>query len=107
MDRMLTFSAELYLGEGIKRKKLDKIKRKLIKQPLFAGVYVIALSRNPVDQLEILEARQLAQRFYESHALHIVGVAGDREDALHLVEKIVQECLDTRGDCELKEYLTC
>lgn len=107
MDKMLTFSSELYLGEGIKKQKLDKIKRKLTGKPLFAGVYVLALARNPVDQLEIMDAKQLAQRFYESHALHIIGIAKNYEEALRLVERIVQECMDTRGDCKLKEYLTC
>lgn len=107
MNRMLEFYPELYLGEGIKEKKLDKIKKTLIQKPLWAGVYLITLAKNPVDQLEILDARQLAQRYYESHTLSVVGIAGDYEDALLLVERIAQECLDKRGDCRLKEYLTC
>ncbi|MCM1111844.1 MAG: hypothetical protein NC399_01175 [Muribaculum sp.] len=107
MNRRLVFYPELYLGEGIKEKKLDKIKRRLIQKPLLAGVHLIVLARNPDDQLEILDARQLAQRYYESHALDVVGIAGDYEDALQLVERMTQECLDRRGDCKLKEYLTC
>lgn len=107
MDRKLTFSSGLYLGEGIKEEKLDKIKKKLREKPLFAGVSVLALSRNPADQLEIIDARQLVQRFYETHELQIIGIARDHEDALRLVERITQECLDVRGDCNLKEYLTC
>lgn len=107
MDRMLTFSPRLYLGEGIKGQKLDKIKKKLTEKPLLSGVYVLVLSRNPSDQLEILDAKQLAQKFYERHALEIIGIAKDYEDALKLVERITRECLSVRGDCRLKEYLTC
>lgn len=107
MEKLLTFSPKLYLGEGIKGQKLDKIKRKLIDKPLLAGVYILVLSHNPVDQLEILDSKLLIQRFYERHELYVVGIAKDREEALNLVEQIAQECLDSRGDCKLKEYLTC
>lgn len=105
--RRLIFFPKLYLGEGIREQKLDKIKKKLIEKPLLAGVYVLALSGNPGDQLEILDAKQLAQRFYETHTLQIIGIAGDYGDALQLVERITRECLSARGDCKLKEYLTC
>lgn len=107
MEKLLTFSPKLYLGEGIKEQKLDKIKNKLINKPLLAGVHILVLSRNPVDQLEVLDSKQLVQRFYERHELYVIGIAKDREEALDLVEQIAQECLDSRGDCKLKEYLTC
>ncbi len=107
MGRRLTFSPRLYLGEGIKEQKLDKIKRKLLEKPLFAGVYVLTVSKNPTGQLEILDAKQLMQSYYEHHELYIIGIAADHADALRLVERLMQECLDARGDCKLKEYLTC
>lgn len=107
MGRMLTFYPKLYLGEGIKEKKLDKIKKKLVEKPLHANVYVITFARNPLDQLEFFDARQLAQSFYEDVPLEVIGLARDYEDALRLIEQIVQECMDNRGDCKLKEYLIC
>ncbi|MCM1189090.1 MAG: hypothetical protein NC541_07305 [bacterium] len=103
----LMYHPGLYLGESIPVKKLDKIKRKLENRPLFAGVFLIALSRNPRDQLEIYEAGQLAQRYYMNNPPYIVGIAGDYNEAVGLVERLVQECLRERGDCALKEYLLC
>lgn len=107
MDEKLTFREELYLGEGIKPKKLDKIKKKLLERPLFSGVYVIAIAANPSEQLEIFDARQLVQGYYVKHPRYVVGIASDYEDSLKLIEKITQECLRERGDCNLKEYLLC
>ncbi len=107
MERMLTFYPKLYLGEGIKETKLDKIKKKLVKNPLMANVFVLTFARNQADQLEFFDARQLRQHFYDSYPLEVIGIAGDYEDALKLVERITRECLCERGDCRLKEYLTC
>ncbi len=107
MDEKLTFRRDLYLGEGIKPKKLDKIKRKLVEKPLLAGVYVISIAGNPEDQLEIFDAKQLAQSYYKKFPRHVVGIASDYDDSLKLIERITQECLRERGDCNLKEYLLC
>ena len=104
---LLEYHPNLYLGEGNKKKKLDKIKKRLENRPLFSGVFLIAFSRNPSDQLEIYEAKQLSQSYYQKYPPYIVGIAGSRQEAVALVEKIVKECLSVRGDCALKEYLRC
>ena len=103
----LVYHPDLYLGESISEKKLDRIKKKLENRPLFSGVFLVTASRNASDQLEIYDAKQLAQRYYRAYPPYIVGIAGDQEEALALVETIVRECLEARGDCALKEYLRC
>lgn len=107
MSKMLTFHSKLYFGEGMKDKKADKIKKMILKKPLFAGVYVVAFAHNPSDQLEFFDVKLLAQHYYDNYPVHIVGIAKDYNDALKLVEQITQECLNERGDCKLKEYLIC
>lgn len=102
-----TYHQALYLGKSIRTEKLDKIKKKLETKPLFAKVFLITISRNPSDQLEIYQAKQLAQRYYEKNPPYVVGIAGDYNEAVELIEKLVQECLKERGDCALKEYLLC
>ena len=103
----IAYHPNLYLGESIRKKKLDRIKKKLENRPLFSGVFLITFSRNPSDQLEIYEARQLCQSYYQKFPPCVVGIARSREDAFALVERIVTECLENRGDCLLKEYLQC
>jgi len=96
---------ELYLGKGINGKKLDRIKKKLENEPLLSGVFLITISRNASDQLEIYHARQLSQSYYQKNPPCVVGIASSHKEAVALVEKIVEDCLRDRGDCALKEFL--
>lgn len=107
MSISLTYRPDLYLGDSINENKLDKIIKKLEKKPLFSGVFLITVSRNASDQLDIFDARQLAQSYYKKHPPYVVGIAGSHDEAVELVERLVQECLKARGDCALKEYLLC
>ena len=103
----LKFSPKIYLGESIKEEKLEKIKKKLEKNPFFSGMFLITLSRNVSDQLEIYAAKQLVQSYYKKNPPYVIGITATYEEALVIIEQIVQECLQTRGDCALKEYLLC
>ena len=88
-------------------KKLDKIKKKLENKPLFSGVFLVTLSRNSSDQLEIYDAKQLVQSYYKKNPPYVVGLAGNYDEAVALVMQMTEECLRNRGDCRLKEYLQC
>ena len=107
MVKRLKFYEKLYLGESISKKKLDKLKRKLEKKPLLANVYLIVPAVNPEEQLDIFDAKQLVQPFYKDTCFTVIGLAANYEEALQLIEQIVQECLKERGDCKLREYLLC
>jgi len=107
MTGKLQYHHRLYLGESISESKLDKIKKRLQKYPLLSNVYLITVSRNPVDQLDIFDAKQLVQNYYRKHPIYVIGIASDYNEALSVIETIVQECLKERGDCALKEYLLC
>lgn len=104
-DRLLDFSPNLYLGESIRSEKLDTIKKKLLTKPLLANVTLLVLSENPSDQVEILGCAQLTQDIFGRYPLSVVGIAGNRDEALDLVTRITRECLSKRGDCSLKEFL--
>ena len=76
MGKKLIYHPDLYLGESIRTEKLDKIKKKLERKPLLSGVFLIAISRNPSDQLEIFSAKQLVQKYYESNPLPVRRFSG-------------------------------
>ena len=107
MAGKLKFAQNLYLGEGIAPEKLDKLKKRLNKKPLLANVYLITPARNPADQLDIFDARQLVQPHYKDEEVLVLGMASGYEDALQLIERVTGECLKARGDCNLREYLLC
>ena len=107
MAGKLKFAQNLYLGEGIAPEKLDKLKKRLNKKPLLANVYLITPARNPADQLDIFDARQLVQPHYKDEEFLVKADFSVDEDALQLIERISGECLKARGDCNLREYLLC
>ena len=107
MAAKLRYASNLYLGKSIAPEKLDKIKKRLYKKPLLANVYLITPARNPADQLDIFDARQLIQPHYKEEEFLVLGIVSDYEEALQLIEQITRECLEARGDCNLREYLLC
>lgn len=58
-----------------------------------ANVYLITPAKNPADQLDIFDARQLIQPHYKKEEFLILGIAAGYEEALQLIEQITGECL--------------
>lgn len=106
-EKGIKYHASLRIGSGISEKKLDKLKKNLEKHPLRTDVYLICVSRSQIDQLEIYSSRQLAQSYYRKYPPYVAGIAGTYDEALELLEEMVQDCFKQRGDCSLKEYLLC
>ena len=91
----MKFYKHLYIGDTITNPA--KIKRKL---KFHAGtmVYVIAVAQGD-DQLEIYHSAYLKQKYFRYHPPVIVGIASDYDEAVDIIVKITQECLDATGEC--------
>ena len=48
---------------------------------------------------------ELFQKYFRKHAPIIIGIASNYEEAVAIVQKIVEESLERTGTCDLKEYL--
>lgn len=95
----------LYVGETVNNP--DKLIHKLQKHAKRIDAYVITLSKNPYDQLEIYEAGYLSQKYYKENPPYIIGIASNYEEAVGIITRIAEESVSARGDCKLKEYLEC
>lgn len=97
----MKFYKHLYIGDTVTDPARIKWKLKC-----HAGVnaYVIAVSSGN-DQLEIFHSAYLKQRYYRAHPPVVVGIASDYEEAVAIIVKIAQECVEATGNCNLKEYL--
>lgn len=107
MSIKLKYYSPLYLSGGITEKKLDKIKRKLASRPVLADVYLISPARNGRDQLEIYNSGLLQQSYYRSKPPLVIGVSQTYDEAVELVRQMAERCFESRGDCAIKEYLSC
>jgi hypothetical protein len=103
--RTIDFSPNLYYGEGLGSKDLEKLSDKLCTKPLLTNLFLLILPENPSDQVDILSSRYLAQPFYGEHPLKVVGIANSREDAISLIIQMTEDCLAVRKDCLLREFL--
>ena len=105
MGKKVSSSKQLYLDEGINREKLDKLKKKLMDTPVLTKVFLITIASNPSDQLDIIESKYLTYPYYNTHELHVVGLAKSNSAAVRLVHTIVQDCLDKQGNVDVKSFL--
>ncbi len=103
----LRYHPNLYLGESVSKQDINSIKRRLERKPLMANLYLITMSNHASDQLEIYASGQLLQKYYKKRVPLVIGIAGSHGEALCLVETLVKECFEKRGDCALKEFLKC
>ena len=101
------FSSSLELGDGMKAKKLDKLKKKIEEKPMFAREYLVYLSENKTGELEVMKANQLVFSYYDSHPISAVGLFKEYDQAIDWITQITKECIKERGDCKLKEFVKC
>lgn len=103
--KRVTYHPKLYLSESISFGDIAKIKSGLKRKPATTDVFLITRALNQVDQLDIFSSRYLPQKFFDKHPLYVFGITKTKDEAMSLVEKIVQESLEKRGDANILAYL--
>lgn len=100
---MILFHSNLYIADELSAEKKQVIK-KLKQGKLQIGVHVIAIPQGEQDMLEIFPSYVLLQDYYKGLNIHVVGLAGDHESALTLVEQMTNDCLKQRDDADVRAY---
>ena len=100
----MRYYKHLYLTEGLEKKK-EKIIRKLEAGKLQPGVHVITLAVSERNQLEIYPTIQFKQPAFPEQELFVVGITKGYDEAVELVEQIVQEVYDQTGTCDIRSYI--
>lgn len=67
--------------------------------------YLIVLSGNEKNHLEIFDSVLLLQKAISKEHLFIVGIASGKDSAFELVEKITEEVYDETGDIDIRNYI--
>jgi hypothetical protein len=101
----INFHYHLHLGEGLEYKDLMQIKKDLRENPVDANLFIITLSANEQEQLDIYDAKYLIQKYYSKNPPYVVGIAKDKGQAIEVVERLMQECVTNRGDANLRAYI--
>lgn len=98
----MRFAENLYVSEGIKDSR--KLRFRLKHGKLLHGCYVIVLCDGQ-DELEIYHCAYLRQTYYKKYPFRVVGLAKNYDDALLLVERMVQDTYAETGNYKIKKYL--
>ncbi len=99
----MTWYKEFYAGESIEHKK-DKVKWKILHNAGQLDIYVIALSSNRENLLDIISARELMQKAYPKQDMLVVGVDKGYDNALELAARIIMDVYQETGNLNVRDY---
>lgn len=99
---MLKWHKNYYKGSNVNN--VTKIRLKLIQGKPVPGIYLVTLSENPNNLLEILPALTLVQETAARMCPEIVGIAKGKEEAFDLITDMIQDIYEETGSLNVKEY---
>lgn len=94
----------LYLSEGFQEKK-NEIINKLEQKEVQLNKYLVVLSKNPKNQLDIFDSILLKQKIFEMNDLFIIGIADGYDGALEMIENLTQEVYDITKGTDIRNYV--
>ncbi len=100
----MQFMGRLYVGESISSKE-HEIVRKVHNRQLVTNLYLIVLSTHPDNMLELILEKETLQECYPSSELKVVGIAGDKDEAISLVQNIIEESMCETGSADVRAFL--
>jgi len=102
---MVTYSERLYTNGEISQRKLNRIKRNIRQGRGRFNLYLISLSNNKYDQLDIIHNSMFKQKLYRKFDIRVVGLASSLEEAKELVLNILNDTIEETGTVDMKSFL--
>lgn len=96
---------DLFVGESIRPRRQKRIIRKVKKRSIFNAAYLLTLSSNPDNLIDIIHTRVVRQRYYPRKDMVVIGLAGSYEEAVQLAAEILSGLYTVQGDFNLREFL--
>ena len=100
----MKWNNNLYIGESVK-KNFKKIKWKINHNAGMLNVHIITFPSNKENLLDIIPARELLQKGYPKNNIHILGLAGDYDEAVDLVKTIVTQAAEDGKYKRISDYI--
>ena len=100
---MLVWQENFLTGESVKNP--NKIKKKLNNGKLVPGIYLLTLSENPSNLMDIIPAAMLIQKSFCGICPKIIGMAKGKDEALEMVRSLIDEMYTETGTFATGEYI--
>lgn len=94
----------LYMDEHIKEKQ-EIVLKNIESDKWQLEKYLIALTKNERNHLEIFNSVLLMQKSMSKDDLFVVGITSGYAEALEIIEKIAQEVYDKTGGADIRNYI--
>ena len=94
----------LYVGNTAKKKERVWIDR-LEEGKSCPGLWLLTLPSNPQNNLDLIPADLLLQKFIRKDCPMIVGLAFGYREALLVLREITEQVVRTTGTADLKDWL--
>ena len=96
---------DLFVGKSISQHRKKRVIRKVNRRSILGNEYLLTLSANPDNLIDIISTRVVRQRYYPRKELVVIGLAGNYEEALMLAGEIVCSIYEVQGDFQLRDYV--
>lgn len=103
MPGMVIWNEKLYFGESIKKKHRRAIFA-INRGKLTKGIYCIAFASNENNLFDILPANELLFPHYKNSKVHILGLAGGKDEAALVVQDMIIDVYRSTGGFEVREF---
>ncbi len=101
---MLEWYKKLYVGENAKKDAV-KVKRRLNHGKLQMNMFLVTYASNPENLFDIIGTEQLLQKTVHRRCPMIVGLASSKEEAIQIVQQIIEETYAKQNDVDVRRYL--
>ncbi len=103
---MLKFRSPVYFGDSIDtERKRKRLTEKLADgRHVGKGVTLILYAANGQDLFDLLPARELKFPWRKGEDFYVLGLAGNKAEALELVKRMVMEVYESTGDFDVRGY---
>ena len=95
----------LYTSESISDADARRIRHRMKLRGFVPGIYLVTLPSNAQNLLDIIPSWNLRQKGYPKRELRIIGLAWGYDEAIELVQRMVQEVYDATGGVDIASYL--
>ena len=100
----MQFMGCLYVGDSLISAQY-KVIEKVHKSKLVPNLYLIALSFNSDNMLDLIPEWEALQKGYPKNELKVVGIATGKKEAVTLVKRIVEDSLVHTGNADVRPFL--
>lgn len=95
---------DLFVGKSISPHRKWRIIRKVKRRSIPGVGYLLTLSANPDNLIDIISVQVVRQRYYPRKDLIVIGLAGDHEEAMMLAGEIISGIYAVQGNFKLREF---